>query len=376
MPQTGFTADAFGAVTIALVSLFLVLALLSVLYSVHFRLQIQKRSLLQLGYFNGPWATRIAFTSVAVWWSIWEIIRLSLLRGSGRPFASPPWQNHACKFYILSNIGFAEPTMLLMLVFLLRASLQKRELGALSHHWNGRAIGRALFLSLPVFLLQLMVVFLGPKLLNRETNHHIKLASYFWSAWCATEDGGAACTYPLFSTLLLGLLDLALLGYASYAGARIVSLAINRRLRRRVCILILSVDFLILLRVVFLGLSILAAPGGLPFEALVFLAFLTQLLCAAAGVSVLVFFPVADSLALRGALHFDIGETPFDDYYSDGASLISNNQSLRLEPGRRSSDVSTKRGSISFRTMIRVELAAGCDSDNPSAASPLYPPTS
>ncbi|XP_078441294.1 plasminogen activator inhibitor [Wolffia australiana] len=357
MPQTGPAAEAFGAVTIALVSPFVVLAALCIFYTAHFRRQIQKQTLLQLGYFNGPWATRIAFSSVAIWWSIWEIIRLSLLRISGSPLSeSPPWQKHTCKFYIVSNVGFAEPAMLFIMIFLLRASLQRKELGALSRHWNGKTISWAILLSVPVFILQLGIVFLGPSVLNRDNHVRVKLAAYFWSSWSSTDavgNGGGACTYPLFSTALLGFLDLGLLIYASCAGAKILSLAVNRRLRRRIGVFIVLVDVLLVLRIVFLSLSVLPAPGGAAFEALVFLAFLAQLVCMAAAVSVLVFYPVSDSLAIREAVGFDLEEVPFDDYYGDAARLMANNQSLvlRLEPDR-SSDVSTKRGSISFRTMI------------------------
>ena len=53
---------------------------------------------------------------------------------------------------------------------------------------------------------------------------------------------GGACTYPLFNTALLGLLELSLIIYASFAAGKILSLVVNRRLRRRVSIFILMVD--------------------------------------------------------------------------------------------------------------------------------------
>ena len=362
MPQTASAAEAFGAVTIALVIIFILLAFLSIVYTIHFYLRIRQRNLLSFGYFNGPWVSRIAFSLVAIWWSIWEIIRLSLVSAKTR------WQKHACRIYVISNIGVSEPLMLFILVFLLRASLQKREFGVLSRHWNTKTISWALLLALPLLILQLGIVCLGPSILKQDTDRAIKLTSYFWSDVDSGSGGGVgvggACTYPLFSTALLGLLELSLIIYASFAAGKILSLVVNRRLRRRVSIFILMVDLFLLLRVIFLGLSVVATPGRAAFEGLVFFAFLLQLMYAAASICVVVICPVVDSLALRGTVGVDFEEFPFDDYYSDGNSLVPNNHGLLMEPGR-SSDVSTKRGSISFRNMIKMDFLFGPDSACP-----------
>ncbi|MQM11093.1 hypothetical protein Taro_043992 [Colocasia esculenta] len=374
MPLTRLAADAFGVATIALVSLFVILGLLCIIYSLYFRAHIQKQRLLQLGYFNGPWITRIAFTSVAIWWSIGEIVRLTLLKGRGRLFTSLVWQKNVCKYYILSNIGFAEPNLFLILVLLLHASLQKRESGTLSHRWNARTISCAFLLCIPMFILQLGLVFFGPKFLNKERNHDIKLANYFWSTSYLTEDS-STCTYPLLSTVLLGFYDVLLMAYAFYLGARIVSLVINKGLRRRAYILILSVMLFLPSRAILLGVTVLTRPGHLAFEALVFLAFLMLLIFALVGMCMLVFYPMADALALTGIVHLDIEEVPFDDYY-DGASLVPNRSQLETS---RNSDVSTKRGSISFRTMIKDESPVADVSDlggplSPAALHIISPP--
>ena len=73
---------------------------------------------------------------------------------------------------------------------------------------------------------------------------------------------------------------------------------------------------------------------------------------------------MVDSLALRETVGVDFEEFPFDDYYSDGNSLVPNNHGILMEPGR-SSDVSTKRGSISFRNMIKMDFLFGPDSACP-----------
>ena len=67
----------------------------------------------------------------------------------------------------------------------------------------------------------------------------------------------------------------------------------------------------------------------------------------------LVYYPVADSLAL-GNLQDIEARRRVDDDHNDTISLIANQSHLEEESGRispsRNSDASKKRGSISFRT--------------------------
>lgn len=349
MPQPRIIADAFGVLTVVLVTIFAILGLLCIVYSVYFRSRIHRQGYIQLGYFNGPWITRIAFILIAIWWAGGEIVRLTLLKGKLRIFTAPAWQRNTCNFYVISNIGFAEPTLFLVLVSLLHASVHKGS-GALSRHWNGKTIAYALLFCFPMFLTQLLLVLLGPKITTEEVkSRDMKIRNYFTSISCPEGDH-VACTYPLLSTILLGLFDFVLISYILYLGFRMVSLVINKGLRKRIYVLIISVVCFLPLRVVLLGFSVLPHPGSFGFEALVFLAFFTILVCAMVGVCILVYYPVADALALRNLRHLEMEEMPFDDYY-DGASSLLVNQSC-LETGRNS-DASTKRGSISFRTMIR-----------------------
>ena len=351
MPLTRFSADAFGVVTVALVSLLVLLGLFCIYRSLYFR-----RDLLQLVYFNGPWVTRIALVLVAIWWGIWEILRLTLLKQKLRIFSSVTWQKNVCKFNILSNFGFAEPSMFLTLIFLLHASLQKRDSGTLSQRWNRKAILYVLLFCLPILIMQVGLVFIGPKL-NEKMNGRLKMSKYFINTSFVVE-GGSICTYPLFSTSFLGLFDFLLILYTIYVGRRLLSLVINKGLRRRVYWLISSIFLFLPLRVSLLVLSAFLHPGGLAFEAIVFLAFCMLFFSAVVGICVLVYCPVADSLALRDLRQIEIQEMPYDDYYHDGSSLIANQSHLDagsyVETGRNS-DASTKHGSISFRTMIRDE---------------------
>ncbi|CAH1426271.1 unnamed protein product [Lactuca virosa] len=99
------------------------------------------------------------------------------------------------------------------------------------------------------------------------------------------------------------------------------------------------------LRVLLLGLSVLFKPGDAVFEVLAFLAFLSLLCCSGVGICVLVYFPIADSLALKNLQ--DIRE-------HDTRSLLANHG-----PPDDFTTGSTKRGSISFRAIEREENLGG-----------------
>ncbi|XP_073000018.1 uncharacterized protein [Typha latifolia] len=390
MPQTRFAADAFGVVTIILFVLFVILSLLCIFQCVYFHLCIRRGGNLQLGYFNGPWITRIALILLSIWWGLGEVFRLDLVKR--RLFSSLTWQRNVCKVYIVSSLGFAEPSIFLTLAFLLHASLQKRESGSLNQRWNKKTIGCIFLFCIPVVIMQALLVIIGPKFVNEENSDgRTKMSKYFAQTSFVHGDHNV-CTYPLFGTILLGLFDTLMISYVSYIGSRILSSVINKKLRRRVYWLISSVVFFLPVRVLLLGFSVLPYPGDLAYETIIFLSFLTMLSCMAVGIVMLVYYPVTDSLALalRDLGHGEMTEmTPYDDYYYfETASLMTNQSHHDIE---RNSDTSTKRGSISFRTMIRDDpptsdgvgetsfsshgaLHIGSPSgSSPSAARPMLP---
>ncbi|OVA14564.1 hypothetical protein BVC80_1811g29 [Macleaya cordata] len=135
------------------------------------------RSIGRLGqnrYMASDEFTNVNFNSLilyAIWWGFGEVVRLSLLRRGDRVLydLSLKWQETLCKFYILSNLGFAEPCLFLTIVFLLRASLQKREFGTLSQLWNGKTAGYVLLNCLPLFAFQCIVVLTGPKFNKKKS---------------------------------------------------------------------------------------------------------------------------------------------------------------------------------------------------------------
>ncbi|GFY94680.1 hypothetical protein Acr_10g0000650 [Actinidia rufa] len=362
MPLTRFAADALGVVTICLVALLVLLGLLCILYLFYFRSHIRSQGFIQLGYFSGPWIIRITFILFAILWGFGEIGRLNLLRQEGRVLnaLSLKWQETVCKCYIVSNLGFAEPCMFLTLVFLLRASLQKTESRIFSQKWNEKTACYVFLYCLPVFVLQLVVILLGPQLNKSFVN---KLPYYFTSTTSPSktkhQDDVVFCTYPLLSTILLGLFATVVTTYLFWLGRQILNLVINKGLQKRVYTLIFSVSSFFPLRVLFLGLSVLSKPKHFPFQALAFLAFLSLLCCAGVGICMLVYCPVADCLALRSLQDIEASGR-ISDEYNDTISLIANQgpveETVESSP-RRSSAASTKHGSISFQAMERDETS-------------------
>ncbi|KAK4783819.1 hypothetical protein SAY86_018187 [Trapa natans] len=357
MPLKGFATDVFGVVTICLVALLILLGLLCILYSFYFRAHIHSQGYLLLDYFNGPWIIRITFILFAIWWGIGEITRLNFLRHSGRVFSSLnfKWQEAVCKCYIVSNLGFAEPCLFLTLVFLLRAPLENVESGILSRRWNRTTTGYIMLYTFPMFLLQLILTLVGPQLGKLKSSG--RLPHYFTSA-VKRSDNIAFCTYPLLSTIILGLFALILTTYLFWLGRQILKLVLNKGLQRRVKALIFSMGFLSV-RVLFLGLSVLSKPEYLLFEVLAFLAFLAFLSCAGLCICMLVYCPVADSLAVGNLQDMEVRRRTGGVDYNETSSLISNIGDSSAVSLGRNSDASTKHGSISFRAYDKEGSSTG-----------------
>jgi len=213
----------------------------------------------------------------------------------------------------------------------------------LSRKWNYKTAGYVFLFCLPLFVLQLVVILIGPQCDNAEESYSRTLPLYFTSTTDSRKSNestrAALCTYPLMSTIFLGLFAIVLTVYLFWLGKKILGLVINKGLQKRVYTLILSVSGFFPLRVLFLGLSVLSKPEHYLFETLAFLAFLSLLCCAGVGVCMLVYFPVADSLALRNLQDDVEARRRTSEEHEDTISLIP------LET----------RGSISFRAVQKEE---------------------
>ncbi|KAJ7946553.1 Plasminogen activator inhibitor [Quillaja saponaria] len=237
----------------------------------------------------------------------------------------------------------------------------------MSQKWNGKTAGYVLLFCLPVFVLQLFVILIGPQF-HKNNSSARKLPRYFTSTASSSmkrERDIAICTYPLFSTILLGLFAFVLTAYLLWLGRRILKLVINKGLQKRVYTLIFSVSSFLPLRVIFLGLSVLSKPEHFMFEAFAFLAFLALLCCTGVCICMLVYYPVADSLALGNLQDLEARRRISGDQ-TETISLIANQSHLEdhIEENigsslGRNSDASAKRGSISFRTLERDGNSTG-----------------
>lgn len=386
MPLTNLAVDALGVVTICLVVFLVLLGLFCIVYTIYFRARIQRSGFIKLGYFNGPWIVRITFVVFGICWGAGEVIRLSFFRQEGRIFHSlgREWQEDMCKLYILSNLGFTEPCLFLTMCFLLRASLKWRGSGILNREWNFKTTGYVLLYCLPIFVLDFVVVMVVPKFQHGKNNVLRKLPERFTSTYFRLTVSGRpviACTYPVICTLLHGLFATVLTGYLLLLGRRMVVSVINKGLQKRVYILIFLVSSFLPLRALLIGFSVLARQEHFLFEALAFSGFLVLLSCVVVGIFMLVYLPVADSLALNRGLGLRGAEAgggrscTSTEENTDSLSLIVANQSHPETSSAtslgRNSDASTKRGSISFRTMIKEESSStGAYEEEMTALSP------
>ncbi|CAM6105691.1 unnamed protein product [Calypogeia fissa] len=315
MPLTSSAVDAFGVTTLVLVILLCFVGVFCVAYVLHFRSKIHKEQLLALRDFNSLWVVRIIMIIFATLWGLVELLRLPLMRRHGWVMhdMSFQWQANMCRTYVLLSMGLLEPCYFLSALFLVQGSLRNAPFTP-RRSWNGRVIGLIMLCCLPVFLAQLFFVVITPSF---EFNEGYKADSegydgtlpyYFTRAFEELQepkDRVAVCTYPLFSTLALGLFGFFYNIYFLYLGWRLFSMVINRRLQLRVYGLVMAVVLLLPVHVMFLGLSVLSNPSEPVFEAMGFLGFLTVLFCTTVGEGILVVRPIADALAVRWVFESD-----------------------------------------------------------------------
>lgn len=206
--------------------------------------------------------------------------------------------------------------MFLMLAFLLHAALQRSESGSLSPRWNRNTIGCVILCCLPAIAWDVAVVFIAPKNVTLAQKKYFIESSSGGNSTGMVVDVGVTCTYPLLSTIFLAAFYVILMIYVIYLGTQVLVLVINKGLRRRIYILVFSIVTLLPLRVTLLGILVLLKPGLLAYEAVVFLSFVLVLCCIGIGIVILVYFPVADMLALRDPEHIELMRMQSDDISS------------------------------------------------------------
>ncbi|OWM71368.1 hypothetical protein CDL15_Pgr027019 [Punica granatum] len=174
--------------------------------------------------------------------------------------------------------------LILTLVFLLRALLEKLDLGILSRKWNARTACYIIRFCFPVFALQLFIILVGPQLSKVKSSGQ-DLPHYFTSAM-NRSDHISLCTYPFLSTIFLGLFAAVLTAYLFWLGRPTLKLVLNKGLWKRVKTLIVSASSFLPLR------SLARCVCAVQARSYSFKS------CMAVCICMLVYYPVADSFAL------------------------------------------------------------------------------
>lgn len=304
MIRTSSLFYALGVATIALALLVCLLSLLCILYVLYFRLKTHQHHFFALRDLNSLWAIRIMLAISASLCSLAELLRLPLLRYRGWFLSSVGDQTQAnlCKGYLIVSQGFMEPFFYLSALFLVHGSLQNdpfrpRKKG------NGWAVLNILVCCLPVLVLQLFFVIIGPDMKFRDGQGLGKLLPrYFTRTFEDVHYEGnhemALCTYPLLSTIVLSTFGIMYVSYFLYVCWRMLSLVINKRMQCRVYGLVFAVVLFLPFKVVFLGLTIFRRPSDGSFELFSFMGFVMTVLTATLGQGILVIRPISDALAV------------------------------------------------------------------------------
>lgn len=291
MPLTSPVADAFGAVTLVLVLLFVLAGLCCLAYVLYFRSQTRRENLHKFRDFNSPWMIRTVLVLFQILCVLGELSRIRLFKTHWLLHSlSLKWQEKVCRFHLMASLGFTEPGFFLTLYFLVSRSLR--------HEANRRVFIFVFLLCLPTIIAQVCVNVINPSIEIQKEGYEGKIPKYFTAA--ILEEGNKQfCTYPLLSIIVHGVFVSSFVSCFLYVGLKIISLAINKSLERRVWLMILAVVVFLPLRVLFLGFTVLSKPGELAFEVLAFLGFLAMLFSTSVCVVISVLRPIADSLAVH-----------------------------------------------------------------------------
>ncbi|KAH7285725.1 hypothetical protein KP509_33G042700 [Ceratopteris richardii] len=276
-------------------------------------------------------------------------------------------QENMCRFHVVWSIGLIEPGLLLTVLFLVQGSLQE-----IPRNINNRILLFSALLCFPVFIIQFSLAAAGYRLSSRGL-----LPSYFTRPYKVIEyednDQIILCSYSLLSLLALALFTLIFIWFFAQFGYRIVCHVINRKLRRRIYWLLVSVIVLLPLHVVLLGVTVKIDPSRTIHEVLTFTGFLALLFCVATALGVLVFLPIADaidahySFRRRNWSWQSFRASPIEPFGRPSLTGLSDNEDPMNQGGSSlllgalsSTDVgsSSREASLTFDTTVK-ELTLG-----------------
>ncbi|KAK6926071.1 hypothetical protein RJ641_007790 [Dillenia turbinata] len=282
--------------TISFVGALVLLSSLSLFFI--FQLRFRSKFSPKLQHFNSLWATRLLLVLFIFLWSLSHLLRLpSVFTSLSLSFSS---QVYFCKFHTVLSLGLFQPAFLVILLYLVIVSIRKPNSN------NSLSAVSLVFLVFPVVLLQSFFLFswdgdLLPDIFVRS-----------WSVGDDSEESVVSCTYPLISTVIFGGFAMTYVVGFMVSSYRVVSLVINKGLRIRIYFLTFVVLFFLVAETVCLGFSAAWRLETLNTGLISLLAFLSALLVAAAGESILVIRPIRDSLAATGGFSSRQGDHSSD----------------------------------------------------------------
>ncbi|XP_047964700.1 uncharacterized protein LOC125209136 [Salvia hispanica] len=269
--------------------LFLAALLLLSLVALSFILHLHDRSLhtQSLQNFTSLWTVRLLLVLLVLLWSLNEIARLPLIR---RKYLFPFRQESICQLNVVLSLGFLQPCFLMTLLYLMNASIKKRNPNSL------RAIVSVMSLSMPVMCLQIVFVYFAP---FSETLPKFMYVSSVVSADLKGERM-VLCACPFFSWVVYGGFAVAYGVAFSVSCWRVMAFVINKGLARRINVLATTVMVALPAQIVCLCLSWVWVPETRLYGAMLLAMFLSVAVCMAVAVVLLVVRPIQEALLAGG----------------------------------------------------------------------------
>ncbi|KAK6936629.1 hypothetical protein RJ641_033659 [Dillenia turbinata] len=268
-----------------------------------FQLRFRSKVSPKLHHFNSLWAIRFLLVIFIFLWSLSQLLRHpSFFTSLSLSLSS---QVYFCKFHIVLSLGLLQPAFLVILLYLVIVSIRK------PNSKNSLCAVSLVLIVFPVVLLQSFFLFFW------DGN---QLPDIFVRSWSVADPDSqndvVSCTYPLISIVIFGGFAMTYAVGFMVSSYRVVSLVINKGLRRRIYFLTFVVLFSLATETVCLVFSAAwrmetSITGLIPL-----LAFLSALLVAVAGEAIVVIRPISDALAATGC------SSQRGDYSSDQAAEV------------------------------------------------------
>ncbi|KAK1574809.1 hypothetical protein Q3G72_000139 [Acer saccharum] len=329
LPSLPFLDFAVDLAPLVLVAVILFLSLLSFVFIFHLCFKTRKSQYLES--FNSLWTVRLLLVSFIILWALNELLRLPFFRKKYyHTFFSTltlTQQANLCRVHVVLSLGFLEPGCLVILLFLLNASIKKKTPRS---SW---ALALLMVTCLPVFLLQFLFVFY-----QRFDLHLPKF--FIESSKVSSADGEMVlCSYPLLSTILFGAFVTIYCFYFMFCCWTVLSLVINKTLRSRIYCLSVTVLSTIALQIFFLGVSAFWPPEKPAFSVLELVIFLSFFTCTAVGEGIFIIIPITDSLSVSresfqlnsGFINIDCGAS--ESYLDNQNGLFYESDTKYIDTG-------------------------------------------